>query len=120
MTSATETSTKVGESIAAELSGGDAKFWLHLDVDILDRDVFPATDYLMPDGLSMAELRALITPLASSPGLIGVDVTCFNPEKDEDRSCGTALAELLRSPSAQHSSRRAAPPPGEPVDHIMR
>ncbi|MDQ5895406.1 MAG: Arginase family protein [Actinomycetota bacterium] len=88
---------KVGESIAAELSDGDAKFWLHLDIDILDREAFPATDYLMPDGLSMAELRALITPLASSPGLIGVDVTCFNPDKDEDRSCGTALAELLRS-----------------------
>ena len=28
--------TKVGESIAAELTGNGEKFWLHLDVDILD------------------------------------------------------------------------------------
>ncbi len=88
---------KVGESIAAELTGNDGKFWLHLDVDVLDRDAFPATDYLMPDGLSVAEIRALMTPLASSPGLIGVDVTCFTPEKDEDDRCGTALAGLHRS-----------------------
>lgn len=89
--------TRVGESIAAELAGDGGRFWVHLDVDILDRVAFPATDYLMPDGLSMAELRALMAPVASSPGLIGVDITCFNPEKDEDGSCGEALAELLRT-----------------------
>ena len=89
--------TKVGKSIEAELTEGDSKFWLHLDVDILDRDAFPATDYLMPDGMSIAELKSVIAPLAASPGLIGVDVTCFNPEKDPDRSCGTALASLMRN-----------------------
>ena len=88
---------KVGESIAAELGADGRRFWLHLDVDILDRAAFPATDYLMPDGLSMAELRALMTPVASSPGLIGMNVACFNPEKDRDGSCGTELASLLRS-----------------------
>lgn len=89
--------TRVGESIAAELTGDGSKFWLHLDVDILDSDAFPATDYLMPDGLSMTELRALFAPLASSPGLAGVGITCFNPEKDEGGACGAELAELMRS-----------------------
>ena len=88
---------RVGKSIEAELASGDSKFWLHLDVDILDGDSFPATDYLMPDGLSMTELKSLISPLASSPGLIGFNVTCYNPEKDEDGKCGAALAGLLRS-----------------------
>ena len=88
---------RVGEAIADELTGDGGRFWLHLDVDVLDRTAFPATDYLMPDGLSMAELRALMNPIASSPGLIGVDVTCYNPEKDADGSCGTELAELMRA-----------------------
>ncbi len=88
---------RVGRSIEAELTSGGSKFWLHLDVDILDRDAFPATDYLMPDGLSLAELRSLIAPLASSPGLIGFNLTCFNPEKDPDGTCGQALAQLVRS-----------------------
>ena len=89
--------TRIGESIAAELAGDGGRFWLHLDVDVLDRDAFPATDYLMRDGLSLTELKALMTPLASSPGLAGFDVTCFNPEKDDGHACGTALAELMRS-----------------------
>lgn len=88
---------RTGESIAAELTDGGAKFWLHLDVDILDQAEFPATDYLMPDGLSMTELKSLIAPLAGSPGLIGVDVTCFNPEKDPEGTCGRELADLLGS-----------------------
>lgn len=86
-----------GRSIADELSSGGGRFWLHLDVDVLDRDAFPATDYLMPDGLSMPELKALLAPVAASPGLIGINVTCFNPEKDRDKSCGLALADLLES-----------------------
>lgn len=88
---------RVGRSLADDLGGGDSRFWLHLDLDVLDRDVFPATDYLMPDGLSMPELRALIAPLAGSPGLVGVDITCFNPEKDPEGRCGAELAELLRA-----------------------
>jgi len=89
--------THTGQAIADELSAGGGRFWLHLDVDVLDRDAFPATDYLMPDGLSMPELKALFAPVAASPGLIGVNVTCFNPEKDRDKSCGLALADLLES-----------------------
>lgn len=88
---------RVGRSIANELTAGDRKFWLHLDVDVLDCDAFPATDYLMPDGLSLPELRALFAPLAGSPGLAGINVTCFNPEKDRDATCGPALASLLES-----------------------
>ncbi|MCB8915488.1 MAG: arginase family protein [Thermoleophilales bacterium] len=87
---------KFGKSVEAELTSRGSKFWLHLDVDVLDDDAFPATDYLMPDGLSMTELKSLIGPLASSPGLIGFNVTCYNPEKDEDGKCGTELADLLR------------------------
>lgn len=89
--------TAMGRSAAADLSAGGAGFWLHLDVDVLDCDAFPATDYLMPDGLSLAELKALIDPLLASPALVGVNVTCFNPDKDRDGSCGRDLAALIRS-----------------------
>lgn len=88
---------RIGESVAAELTADGGRFWLHLDVDVLDREAFPATDYLMPDGLSLAELRTLMAPLASSRGLAGIDVTCFNPEKDRDGRCAEALAGLMRS-----------------------
>ncbi|HEX7060065.1 MAG TPA: arginase family protein [Solirubrobacterales bacterium] len=84
----------VGARVAAEI-GASHPFWLHFDVDVLDQDVFPATDYLMPGGMTWAELREVIAPLLSSPALIGASLACYNPEKDPERACGRALVEAL-------------------------
>ena len=40
-----------------QLSAAGRPFWLHLDLDVLDEVVFPATDYLMPNGLDLDQLR---------------------------------------------------------------
>ena len=34
--------------------------WLHVDLDVLDEEVFPATDYLIPGGLDWNELVELL------------------------------------------------------------
>lgn len=79
----------------ATLATIGSPFWVHVDVDVLDEAEFPATDYLMPGGLLMAELSALLTPLASEPGLVGLSVACYNPQKDPDGLSGAALAEMI-------------------------
>ncbi len=63
----------------------------------MDQEAFPATDVLMPDGLSVAELTELIAPLLAHEALAGVNLVCFNPEKDPDGSCGDALVGLTLS-----------------------
>jgi arginase len=83
----------VAERVAAGLAG--TPFWLHLDVDVLDQDVFEATDYLMPNGMSWDELGECLRPLASSPALAGASLACYNPEKDPRHRCGQALVEAL-------------------------
>jgi arginase len=75
----------------------DLPVWLHFDVDVLDQDAFPATDYLMPNGMSWDELQPVLTALASAPMLIGVSLGCYNPDKDPDGACGRALVDALRS-----------------------
>jgi arginase len=85
----------VGERVASDLAAGAGRFWMHLDVDILGEDQFPATDYLMPDGLDMHELVALMRPLVGSPALIGVSIGCYNPEKDPGDVYGRALVDAL-------------------------
>jgi len=70
-------------------------FWLHFDVDVLDPETFPATDYLMPDGMDWADARSVLAPLLGSPALAGASLACYNPEKDPGRACGRALVELL-------------------------
>jgi arginase len=84
----------VAERVAADLAA-ETPFWLHLDVDILDQDVFAATDYLMPNGMGWDELGGCLAPLASSPALAGASVACYNPEKDPGERCGRALVEAL-------------------------
>lgn len=67
---------------AERLSDRAGRFWLHLDVDVLDEAAMPATDYLLPDGLEWDELGELLAPLGASPALAGVSLGCLNPEKD--------------------------------------
>jgi arginase len=70
-------------------------YWVHLDVDVLDEAAFPATDYLLPGGLDLDELAALLAPLGRDPGMLGFSVGCYNPSKDPTGRDGDALADLL-------------------------
>jgi arginase len=85
---------RVAAEVAAAL-GERGPFWLHFDVDVLDPNTFPATDYLMPGGLDWEECGAVLGPMFSSPALVGVSLGCYNPEKDPDRACGRALVDAL-------------------------
>jgi arginase len=84
-----------GQDAADRLSQAAGRYWLHLDVDVLSEEVFPATDYLMPGGLNLAELRDLTEPLARGAGLAGLSLGCYNPGKDADGSGARAIVELF-------------------------
>jgi arginase len=80
---------------AQRLAADERRFWVHLDVDVLDERAMPATDYLMPDGLQWDELAELMAPLGASPGLAGLSLGCLNPEKDPDGACAERTCALL-------------------------
>ena len=71
------------------------RFWIHLDVDVLDEAAMPATDYLMPGGLEWAELAALMGPLGAAPGLVGLSLGCVNPDKDPGGRYAERTGDLL-------------------------
>jgi arginase len=58
------------------------RYWVHLDVDVLDKREFAAADYPNQNGLTRDELAALLPPLVRSPGMIGFSLACYNPAKD--------------------------------------
>jgi len=70
-------------------------FWLSLDLDVVDQNDFPATDYLMPGGISMDELHDLLVPLGRDDAIIGASVACYNPTKDPGGVLGGRLVDLL-------------------------
>ena len=77
-------------------AAGSHPYWVHLDVDVLDQAAFPATDYLMPGGLSSRSSATCSRRSLASPSLAGVSVGCYNPDKDPDGANGEALVSLFR------------------------
>ncbi|HVI44980.1 MAG TPA: arginase family protein [Chitinophaga sp.] len=57
-------------------------FWIHVDVDVLHNDIMPAVDSPQDDGLSYAELEALLIPLLRHPQAAGIEVTILDPDRD--------------------------------------
>jgi arginase len=90
---------EAGELSADRLAQGAGRFWIHLDVDVLDERAMPATDYLMPGGLEWEELAELLPPLCASSAVTGLSIGCLNPEKDPggrltQRTCDLVVASL--------------------------
>ncbi len=55
----------VSAEVAARLAaaGSGDGYWVHIDLDVLDESVFPATDAFVDGGLDWDELEALLGPL---------------------------------------------------------
>ncbi len=84
-----------GRDAAVRLADEPGRFWLGLDVDVLDEAAMPATDYLMPGGLEWDELAELLAGLGASRALVGASVACVNPDKDPDGALVRRTADLL-------------------------
>lgn len=79
----------------AHVRRASQRLWLHIDLDVLDQAVFPATDYLMSGGLDWDELVALLAPVAAADDLAGWSLSCYNPEKDPGGADGRAIVTAL-------------------------
>jgi arginase len=77
----------------ATLAGASDSFWLHVDLDVLRTEDFPAADYLQPGGLTWQELVDIAALALANPRCFGCSVVIYNPELDPDRS---SAARILR------------------------
>jgi arginase len=84
-----------GAFAAGSLTERAGRYWIHLDVDVLDERAMPATDYLMPGGLEWDELGELLEPLCASPAVAGLSLGCLNPEKDPGGRLARRTCDLL-------------------------
>jgi arginase len=74
---------------------GVPRFWIHVDVDVLDPSVMPAVDSPEPNGLSVDELIRLLSPLISDQRAAGLELTIYDPHLDPDHACAKTLVSLL-------------------------
>lgn len=70
-------------------------FVLHLDIDAIAQEDFPAVNVPGSGGLRFEDVRAALTEFAKHKNLLGLDVAQYNPEKDPDGSAAKKLVDLL-------------------------
>jgi arginase len=76
-------------------SDGPERFWIHLDVDVLDDAIMPAVDYRMPGGLGWDELCAVLSAAVRNPNAAGLEVCIYNPSLDPSGTSGANLVATL-------------------------
>jgi len=70
--------------------------YITLDVDVMDPTLAPGTGTLEPDGLSFAEIDALLKGVTAKGRLVGMDVVEVNPMRDgSTRTEQTAIRLLI-------------------------
>ncbi|MWC00440.1 arginase family protein, partial [Agromyces seonyuensis] len=82
-----------GEAAALLAGPAGPRYWLHLDVDVLDPEWMPAVDSPDPGGLGPAWLAGLLEVLA--PRAIGASVTIYDPDLDPDARAARLLVDVL-------------------------
>ena len=70
-------------------------WWLHVDLDALRTQDFPAVDYPQPGGLTWQELSQITTTALHRPGCAGWSIAIYNPDLDPDRTSAHRLLDYL-------------------------
>ncbi|GAB3616734.1 arginase family protein [Okibacterium endophyticum] len=87
-----------GRAAVAHLQKSAPGWWLHIDVDVLDPEEFPAQGIAgypdEPGGLSRTQLTELVTSAVAEPGCVGASIAIYDPDQDADGSGARYVIEL--------------------------
>ena len=73
-----------GLALTRQLQAAAANWWCHLDLDVLAERSFSAIRYPQPGGLSWPHIEMIAGAALRAPGLIGWNITIYNPDLDFD------------------------------------
>ena len=100
------------EAAVAHVMQAADRWWLHVDLDVLDPVEFPAQGLPGvaddPLGLTWAQLTGLLTTAVAAGGCVGWSLAIYDPDQDPDRSSAARILALV-------SAVTSALPPGAGV-----
>jgi len=115
---ATDIQSKGAAAAAADalnhLHADAREFVLHLDLDVIAQEEFPAVVVPGSGGLGFEDVRAALREVVRHKNLVGLDVAQFNPEKDTNGDCAKRIVELLVE-ALSVRLEAPAPPSAEPA-----
>ncbi len=105
------------QSVLERVNAGKHDFVLHFDVDTINGEEFPWTNFPGTGGLSLSEVRDALRVFISQPNLAAFVVAGYNPDLDADgvgaRKLIDFLAEVL-SVRLETASADTSPAPSVP------
>jgi arginase len=97
--SASEVASKGASPAASQalthLHADARDFVVHLDVDVIAQEEFPAVNVPGTGGLPFEEVRAALIEFARHQHLLALDVAQYNPDKDPDATGAKKIVDLL-------------------------
>jgi arginase len=92
-----------GPAAAAALAEVPGPIVVHFNVDVVRLEEMPAVEIPTPGGgLTFLEAAELLRGLLSSPRVVALVVTQYDPSKDPERRLASRLVDLLASSLARH------------------
>jgi arginase len=93
-----------GRQAAELVASGTAGWWLHIDVDVLDRADFTACgapgEVSLPGGLSWPELTALASSAMRAGGISGWSLGVYNPDLDPGGQAARRIVSFIADVTA--------------------
>ncbi len=77
------------------LHADSREFVLHLDLDVIAQEEFPAVVVPGSGGLSYEDVRAALKEILRHKNLVGLDIAQYNPDKDTNGDGAKKLVDLL-------------------------
>lgn len=88
-----------GRQAAEQVTSQAPGWWLHIDLDVLDRHEFSAcgaaSDDAMPGGLSWSELAAIASSALQAEGARGWSLGVYNPDLDPERHAARRIVTFI-------------------------
>lgn len=89
----------LARSVVEELDARTSAWWLHVDLDVLRAEDFPACgaarDPNMPGGLTWSELAALVRPALASDRCRGMSIVVYNTDLDPTQRSARDIVRFL-------------------------
>ena len=86
---------KAAHEALVQVHADAREFVLHLDVDVIAQEDFPAVNVSGSGGLGFDDVRSSFVEFVKHKNLLGLDMAQYNPDKDTDGSGARKLVDLL-------------------------
>jgi arginase len=100
-----------GRQAAGQVASQVPGWWLHIDLDVLDRQEFSAcgaaSDDAMPGGLSWPELAAIASSALQAGGARGWSLGVYNPDLDPGRRAAKRIVNFIADVTSGSVHQRA-------------